>query len=593
MRRDVGGEVIAAIGAAALLTFAIAFGILLSVSDATEDEVPVTSTQQVVPDSDSNVDETVELSSSPTVTQVAAVAQNDAVFDQLTDLEVVATSAVSRLTENAPQENAVDQTSVAENTSEVQVTLSDLEIAATNAVARLTENPPSEQTSVSESTAEIQPTLSDLEIAATNAVARLTEVAEQRLQEQSTETAELTASVIPSETPTETATATDTEVSSETPTELPTLTLTPTSTVAPTEKTEASATDTDTPEPTSVPTEPPTATNTDVPTEAPTNTAIPTATPTITASPTSTATLTETSTETSTPSLTATETPSPTSTETPSPTATFTASPTDTATATATSTDTATPTETPTLTFTPSNTPTSTNTATATTTAIPRPTDNALGILPTEPAGSDGTGRESQATEPRETASNVDGTCGSPADWPVYVVQPGNTLFSIARAVGSTVSELRDANCISNVDNITTGDELYLPRLPDGPVQTGIPSVSTVSSTTVSDLEILGCESPLAVITDPLSGQNVTGVIPIGGTAFWGEFQYYKFEIRADTQTTYSFVARFDQPVSDGLIGVLDTSLFTPGLYWLRLVVVDQRGNVPQGATCAIPIVIG
>lgn len=57
-------------------------------------------------------------------------------------------------------------------------------------------------------------------------------------------------------------------------------------------------------------------------------------------------------------------------------------------------------------------------------------------------------------------------TCTPRTDWPVYTVQAGDTLLSIATQVGSTTSELTVANCLSNPNLIYTGTQLYVPRLP-------------------------------------------------------------------------------------------------------------------------------
>ena len=48
--------------------------------------------------------------------------------------------------------------------------------------------------------------------------------------------------------------------------------------------------------------------------------------------------------------------------------------------------------------------------------------------------------------------------------WPTYRVQPGDTLFSLAAAAGTTVSRLMSANCLPDV-RITAGQILYVPRL--------------------------------------------------------------------------------------------------------------------------------
>ena len=55
--------------------------------------------------------------------------------------------------------------------------------------------------------------------------------------------------------------------------------------------------------------------------------------------------------------------------------------------------------------------------------------------------------------------------CGAPANWVIYVVQPGDTLFNIAERVNSTVSQLKYANCLTS-DNIRSGQKLYVPYQP-------------------------------------------------------------------------------------------------------------------------------
>jgi LysM repeat protein len=49
--------------------------------------------------------------------------------------------------------------------------------------------------------------------------------------------------------------------------------------------------------------------------------------------------------------------------------------------------------------------------------------------------------------------------------WPFLYVQRGDTLYSLARATGSTVDELMQANCLPDT-RIVTGQLLYVPRLP-------------------------------------------------------------------------------------------------------------------------------
>ena len=55
--------------------------------------------------------------------------------------------------------------------------------------------------------------------------------------------------------------------------------------------------------------------------------------------------------------------------------------------------------------------------------------------------------------------------CGRPSGWVAYLVQRGDTLFSLAGRVGTTVPALKQANCLGN-DNILAGATLWVPRLP-------------------------------------------------------------------------------------------------------------------------------
>lgn len=63
----------------------------------------------------------------------------------------------------------------------------------------------------------------------------------------------------------------------------------------------------------------------------------------------------------------------------------------------------------------------------------------------------------------QETATVI--SCGAPSQWVIYVVQPGDTLFSIAQRVNSSVYQLKYANCLTS-DYIRSGQKLYVPYLP-------------------------------------------------------------------------------------------------------------------------------
>jgi hypothetical protein len=56
--------------------------------------------------------------------------------------------------------------------------------------------------------------------------------------------------------------------------------------------------------------------------------------------------------------------------------------------------------------------------------------------------------------------------CGVRSDWPVYIVQRGDTLSRIAQRVGSSTAELAQGNCLNNVNVIEVGQQLRVPRQP-------------------------------------------------------------------------------------------------------------------------------
>jgi LysM repeat protein len=61
-------------------------------------------------------------------------------------------------------------------------------------------------------------------------------------------------------------------------------------------------------------------------------------------------------------------------------------------------------------------------------------------------------------------------TCGAPAGWVFYYVQPGDTLYGIATMFGTTVDQLMYANCLKN-GYIAVGQSLYVPPYSIYPIQ--------------------------------------------------------------------------------------------------------------------------
>ena len=76
-------------------------------------------------------------------------------------------------------------------------------------------------------------------------------------------------------------------------------------------------------------------------------------------------------------------------------------------------------------------------------------------------------------------------SCSIRTDWPTVTVAQGETLFTIAQRVGSSVTELTAANCLQNSNSIQTGQQLHVPAAVP-PTVTGSGSTTAGSGTTGS-----------------------------------------------------------------------------------------------------------
>jgi LysM repeat protein len=117
---------------------------------------------------------------------------------------------------------------------------------------------------------------------------------------------------------------------------------------------------------------------------------------------------------------------------------------------------------------------------------LPSPTPTLTELVefvPTEPVEPTETATPTETLTPTETASPTPTLTPPPtltpsptivpcyprADWPVYMVQWGDTLSSIGRLTHSTAGALMEANCLPST-RINAGQALYVPVLPPTPV---------------------------------------------------------------------------------------------------------------------------
>ncbi len=127
------------------------------------------------------------------------------------------------------------------------------------------------------------------------------------------------------------------------------------------------------------------------------------------------------------------------------------------------------------------------------------------------------------------------------------------------------------------------------PILPT-PTPTGTPRprptlvIATTLTPTVEvpTVVVASCPNPGVNIAQPGNGAVASGVIQIVGSANIPEFWYYKFEFRPSGADDWTFIQRFDTPISGGILTAWDTRTVASGNYELRLVVVDKTGNYPN-----------
>jgi LysM repeat protein len=186
----------------------------------------------------------------------------------------------------------------------------------------------------------------------------------------------------------------------------------------------------------------------------------------------------------------------------PAPTETATPLPTPSPTPSATATETAMPTATPTATFTQPP-PTATSTATTAPSATPLPTATAVAVV-----------------QPTATAlPTITPAAATTTPTATYVVQPGDTLFSIAQRFGTTVEALRAANGLTS-NMITIGQILFIvaaPSLSPGIIEHIVAPDDTLYSlaqrygaTVEAIMRVNGLTSPSIIV-----GQRLLIPIPV------------------------------------------------------------------------------
>ncbi|NCP86241.1 MAG: hypothetical protein CO094_09355 [Anaerolineae bacterium CG_4_9_14_3_um_filter_57_17] len=99
--------------------------------------------------------------------------------------------------------------------------------------------------------------------------------------------------------------------------------------------------------------------------------------------------------------------------------------------------------------------------------------------------------------------------CGAPFGWGVYIIQPGDTLYRISILYRVGIAELQQANCLGYSTYIITGQPL---RVPNVPTSTATFTIVVPASATPTETITT---TPLASPTDTLLPSDTPSALPL------------------------------------------------------------------------------
>lgn len=156
-------------------------------------------------------------------------------------------------------------------------------------------------------------------------------------------------------------------------------------------------------------------------------------------------------------------------------------------------------------------------------------------------------------------------------------------LFVMAAAIFVLVSFIAPIFPASNplltptMDLLASPTTTLIEEMADDSVST--PTLDTLSLTATVQVVGEGCVAGQIMVSEPVDGADVTGVIAVKGTANIQNFGFYKYEIARPGETVWLTIQAGREIVQDSELGQWDTRTLAPGDYMLRLVVTDNQGE--------------
>ena len=109
--------------------------------------------------------------------------------------------------------------------------------------------------------------------------------------------------------------------------------------------------------------------------------------------------------------------------------------------------------------------------------------------------------------------------------------------------------------------------------------QDATPTADLLSLTATVQVIGEGCIPGQIMLSDPVDGSEISGVVIIKGTADVQNFGFYKYEVARLGDTVWQTIQAGREIKQESELGQWDTRTLAPGDYMLRLIVIDNQGE--------------
>ena len=105
------------------------------------------------------------------------------------------------------------------------------------------------------------------------------------------------------------------------------------------------------------------------------------------------------------------------------------------------------------------------------------------------------------------------------------------------------------------------------------------PTIEAMTQTATVGVVGEGCVPGQIMLSEPVDGTEINGVIVVKGTTDIQNFGFYKYELARPGETIWLTIQAGRDIIREGELGQWDTRTLAPGDYMLRLVVTDNQGE--------------